>query len=746
MWLQIGWQHPMSTQRRCRRHLAFESEGFYDSHKLGSGRNTARSIINKQKPKTRGPRVPSLSLWAWGRCGHSNTPVARLRSTTGRIALPEDFPPSTRATDDKFRPGLSVYTVEVTSRMFENGTSCSFQGGGGEKRSNGHHHHHYSSSQPRSPSLGSMGAVLNSCSGSHVQVKVEECATPADWLGCAYRYGVTQLGSCGVLATTAFETRKNMEHHNKTSSSTPPRYPSASAFTNVPPVLSSFHPSSASAPRVTALSVPSPVAPSSSTAHSITSEAVETHASRIAPNSDSQAGDRRSSVPTDPNLWSPGQVKLWLQWAAREFRLGGVDVGRLTLGGKELCRLPQDEFVRLITDDDPQPGQILFMHLSYLRQSVASKSTPYTHFSSSPESNYPLRLTKAVAFENVGRVSSLTQFTPASRSDSLPDGEASSSREPRRCADLSVLCCHPGGGPSLPSRTDTRSVAPASSFTTWTSCLHESMKQSTPDYLSRVGGTLSNFSMLFTEPSYKSAWGSHTSTQSQGFSHNTIHGMSKPPLDAHPHSHLRQDPYQMFGPTSSRLASSGSGQIQLWQFLLELLSDSSNANCITWEGTNGEFKLTDPDEVARRWGERKSKPNMNYDKLSRALRYYYDKNIMTKVHGKRYAYKFDFQGLAAATQPAAADPTAYKYQSDLFMSASYHTSPKLNFVGAHAAIPSSSAGIFPSPTSYWTNPGANLYSNIAAATGHGMSHHSITYKKKEKLCNILEFYEIIIIK
>lgn len=64
----------------------------------------------------------------------------------------------------------------------------------------------------------------------------------------------------------------------------------------------------------------------------------------------------------------------------------------------------------------------------------------------------------------------------------------------------------------------------------------------------------------------------------------------------------------------------GSGQIQLWQFLLELLGDSSNAGCIVWEGANGEFKLTDPDEVARRWGEKKSKPNMNYDKLSRALR------------------------------------------------------------------------------------------------------------------------------
>uniref|UniRef100_A0A8C0INH3 ETS domain-containing protein n=1 Tax=Chelonoidis abingdonii TaxID=106734 RepID=A0A8C0INH3_CHEAB len=110
------------------------------------------------------------------------------------------------------------------------------------------------------------------------------------------------------------------------------------------------------------------------------------------------------------------------------------------------------------------------------------------------------------------------------------------------------------------------------------------------------------------------------------------------------------------------LGLAGSGQIQLWQFLLELLSDRANLNCIAWEGTNGEFKLIDPDEVARRWGERKSKPNMNYDKLSRALRYYYDKSIMTKVHGKRYAYKFDFQGLAQVCQPAAPDHALYKFQ------------------------------------------------------------------------------------
>lgn len=75
------------------------------------------------------------------------------------------------------------------------------------------------------------------------------------------------------------------------------------------------------------------------------------------------------------------------------------------------------------------------------------------------------------------------------------------------------------------------------------------------------------------------------------------------------------------------------------------------------------------------------------------FRYYYDKNIMTKVHGKRYAYKFDFQGLAAATQPAAADPAAYKYQSDLFMTSHYH-STKLNFMSPHAGIPSSSGELY----------------------------------------------------
>ena len=40
-------------------------------------------------------------------------------------------------------------------------------------------------------------------------------------------------------------------------------------------------------------------------------------------------------------------------------------------------------------------------------------------------------------------------------------------------------------------------------------------------------------------------------------------------------------------------------------------------------------------QVAKRWGARKNKPKMNYEKLSRGLRYYYDKNIIHKTAGKR---------------------------------------------------------------------------------------------------------------
>ncbi|XP_018608530.1 ETS domain-containing protein Elk-1 isoform X1 [Scleropages formosus] len=91
---------------------------------------------------------------------------------------------------------------------------------------------------------------------------------------------------------------------------------------------------------------------------------------------------------------------------------------------------------------------------------------------------------------------------------------------------------------------------------------------------------------------------------------------------------------------SNALLSAMDPSITLWQFLLHLLEDGSHRHLISWTSGDGEFKLLDAEEVARLWGLRKNKTNMNYDKLSRALRYYYDKNIIKKVSGQKFVYKF----------------------------------------------------------------------------------------------------------
>ncbi|NXT26078.1 ETV3L protein, partial [Syrrhaptes paradoxus] len=98
--------------------------------------------------------------------------------------------------------------------------------------------------------------------------------------------------------------------------------------------------------------------------------------------------------------------------------------------------------------------------------------------------------------------------------------------------------------------------------------------------------------------------------------------------------------------------SPGSRQTPLWHFILELLQKEEFRDVIAWQrGGDGEFVIKDPQEVARLWGRRKRKPQMNYDKLSRALRYYYPKRILHKTKGKRFTYAFDLGHLVPARCP-----------------------------------------------------------------------------------------------
>ena len=60
---------------------------------------------------------------------------------------------------------------------------------------------------------------------------------------------------------------------------------------------------------------------------------------------------------------------------------------------------------------------------------------------------------------------------------------------------------------------------------------------------------------------------------------------------------MTHDGNQPMIPATLLAGYQGSGPIQLWQFLLEMLTDRTAQHIITWTGDGWEFKLTDPDEV-----------------------------------------------------------------------------------------------------------------------------------------------------
>ncbi|KAJ6662443.1 hypothetical protein lerEdw1_011856 [Lerista edwardsae] len=295
------------------------------------------------------------------------------------------------------------------------------------------------------------------------------------------------------------------------------------------------------------------------------------------------------SISYDPWLWTQHQVCQWLLWAANEFSLANVNFERFAMNGQELCNLGKEHFLELAPDF---VGDILWEHLDQMIKGINVEQAQYC----AQVPSYP----KTLSYPKTSLLGDL---------------------------------CQTSIGPSLVTPKQEFPMFPKAHLDTvnvnYCSINQDFARNNLNLLLDNSGKPREHDSSDSGTESYE---GSDSLLQSWN-SQSSLVDVQRVPS------------YESFEDDCS------SGPIQLWQFLLELLTDKSCQSFISWTGDGWEFKLADPDEVARRWGRRKNKPKMNYEKLSRGLRYYYDKNIIHKTSGKRYVYRFvcDLQNLLGYT-------------------------------------------------------------------------------------------------
>ncbi|KAM9836551.1 protein C-ets-2-like [Aulostomus maculatus] len=298
----------------------------------------------------------------------------------------------------------------------------------------------------------------------------------------------------------------------------------------------------------------------------------------------------RRHFPQDPTLWSEWEVNHWLDWCQAEFGLHCLGSDLKGLQGNQLCGLGREAFLGLMSDCTA--GEILWEHLEIMRRE-----------------NYSIYVQEHLDHHSHSHHSPRTDLVPLDTVQQ--DYYMVKAEDPNMTSDPRL---QGAGGTAV---ADPEVEAPLGgcsnviSSISWTSPLHDT-EPVMEETISR-----DVFTLLQPYRSFKDYVGNKTEVG------------------------------RAVIPAAILAGYTGSGPIQLWQFLLELLTDRSCQSCISWTGDGWEFKLTDPDEVALLWGRRKHKPKMNYEKLSRSLRYYYDKNIIRKTAGKRYVYRFicNLQGL-----------------------------------------------------------------------------------------------------
>lgn len=305
-------------------------------------------------------------------------------------------------------------------------------------------------------------------------------------------------------------------------------------------------------------------------------------------------------LPTDPRTWGREDVSQFLQYCEKEFDLEKIDMEKFQMNGKALCFLSKNDLAERCSG----AGDVIHNILQMLLREASSI------FPTSPLTPRPPGL-----------------MTPTSPSPFHGHWPLLNSSASETFPNLSHLI----------SQTNSVTLSPAPSIDS-TSGGSPKRNDPAPLYLSP------HLSITTPNQGTTTNGGLHSNGSSHSDSEDSM--AASPVAPPTPTSRAPISPSGV--PTSSKPEEAGDGSPStngrlLWDFLQQLLNDPGQryTSYIQWKNKDtGVFKIVDPAGLARLWGIQKNHLSMNYDKMSRALRYYYRVNILRKVQGERHCYQF----------------------------------------------------------------------------------------------------------
>ncbi|XP_042900803.1 ets DNA-binding protein pokkuri [Parasteatoda tepidariorum] len=284
------------------------------------------------------------------------------------------------------------------------------------------------------------------------------------------------------------------------------------------------------------------------------------------------------NIPQDPRHWSRQHVFTWLEWCVDSFSLPPLDIEQFFMNGRGLCLLKKTDF----SERTPRCGDVLYNALQVLLLQHQQQGKGENNVSAS-----------------------------------LLQHASSRERSP------------------FPTRTGSWPRSISSDFHSMGHVIHESEHAQVA--ISHMNGSDVDSTTAMSPPPANE---DSEKSPERGCVTDAVLLNSKHPSVVTP---VQSHPTTLFNDRNNGNCGEKINVRLLWDFLQQLLNDSQQRYncCIIWKDkSRGIFKITDPHRLAALWGKQKNHLNMNFDKMSRALRYYYRVRILQKEPGERHCYRF----------------------------------------------------------------------------------------------------------